>query len=212
MRKNPHIDEVGGLLINPETRTTVWYHGSASCEQLSTDMLTEHPEVDHIAFFVSSSANYADAYATHGAGLEPNECRGLYEVQLKAPLRLFHADLLFQNGRLTEEGRVFLNQLEGSIADMSSAEAEAGLRAVAEDLDWSHFVDVEFYEGSGVLPEYVVVSAIQALGYDGWVERRTRGVHTTVADIAVFHSAISHVDITSCIYFGASDEDEDEDD
>ena len=103
---------------------------------------------------------------------------------------------------MTREGLRFLSKLVEQNPEHDRAALERGLLEVAQSLDWSHFVDVEYYEGSSALPPYAIVNAIIDLGYGGWVERRTTGLHTTLADVAVLHSAISNVEIVRCVYFG----------
>lgn len=201
-RPNPRMSRSRGYLINPETGGDIWFHGSAACRELTQRDLVGDPETDHVAFFVSSNREYADAYASLNSEGDPNECQGLYEIRLRDSLRLFHADELMGPRGLTREGLRFLSKLVEQNPEHDRAALERGLLEVAQSLDWSHFVDVEYYEGSSALPPYAIVNAIIDLGYGGWVERRTTGLHTTLADVAVLHSAISNVEIVRCVYFG----------
>lgn len=196
---------MNGLLVNPEIGTTTWYHGSGSCKKLTNKQLTDEPkDVDHAAFFITSSEEYGHIYATYDSNNEQNMCQGLYEINIQTPIKLFHADLIIENEQFTTEGNALLDVLVEQDAEYSGTsreQFEESLRTVAQTLDWTHFVDVDYYESSGVLPDYAIVNAISELGYDGWVERRSVGKIITRADIAIFHRAISKVKVKKCVFF-----------
>ena len=202
-RKNPKIEiSQNGYLINPINNSKIWYHGSSHNRKLTTKSLKpDFENTEHVAFFITSSIEYAEQYAETSYSGELNRYQGLYEVSIKAPINLCSVDLLFTDHRLTDEGNRLLKTLTDQDPYTTEEEFRDGLQSVAQDLDWSHFVDVEYYESSGVLPEYALVNAFLALGYDGWIERRSRGLLTSVVDLAIFHTQISKVEILRNLYF-----------
>jgi len=202
-RKNPKLEVSSkGYLINPLTGSEVWYHGSSHYRKLTTKSLKpDFEDTEHVAFFVTSSIDYAEQYSELSSSGEINRYQGLYEVAIKTPINLCSVDLLFIDNKLSDEGGRLLKTLVDQDPDTSEDDFRAGLQAVAQDMDWSHFVDVDYYESSGVLPEYALVNAFQALGYDGWIERRSRGRVTSVVDLAIFHTQISKVEILKNIFF-----------
>jgi len=202
-RKNPKLEVSSkGYLINPLTGSEVWYHGSSHSKKLTTKSLKpDFEDTDHSAFFVTSSLDYAQQYSELSSSGETNLYQGLYEVAIKTPINLCSVDMLFIDHKLSDEGARLLKTLVDQDPDTSEDDFRDGLQAVAQDMDWSHFVDVEYYESSGVLPDYALVNAFSALGYDGWIERRSRGRVTSVVDLAIFHTHISKVKILKNIYF-----------
>ncbi len=200
LRANPKPKVRGAYFVNPETDDILWYHGSSSPYPLSLDM--DFEDSDHMAFFLTSNQRYADMYAEIDWSGNESEYESVYALRVKECNILSLDDLVGRDGKLNDEGIKLAIQIQKSESDWSLDQIVSGLIAVSESMDWQHFIDVDYYDNTlgEALPLYSLPVAIEELGYDGWVERRTTGQVRSNTDLAIFSSALNYVELVKTVY------------